>query len=318
MDEIAALRHLPLYAGVLPTAEVCSRLLKPRADIINATKRETHKYGPHQRHELDIYTPAEKTSNLDKGKNAPLFVFFYGGGFHTGDKVFDLVSGDLVYKNLGSFFADELGYEVAVVDYRLTEHGARFPRGADDLVTSLQWLDKHYQSRGQRDLYIMGNSAGGVHLTTWLFHPDFRASLNWLVAGGEALILRAAITLGCPFTWPQLVIDSKVGDSVKGYYGSEQNVKDNVAMLWVQKAIRDAPSDTKWPPILTLVCEMDPDDIRESGKEFIDLWKTTGRNGQYHVLEGHNHFSVVWSLRCGGKREDKWAYDLGKWLKELA
>ncbi|KAH0841503.1 Carboxylesterase type B [Fonsecaea pedrosoi] len=313
MHEIAALRHLELYEAVVPTSEICGRLLEPRASVINAAPRETFKYGPHARHDLDLYTPSKGTSQ----ENNPLLVFLYGGGFASGDKLFDLIPGDLVYKNLGSFFAEELGFDVAIVNYRLTAHGARFPRGADDLDLALRWLDERYKPQGPRDLYIMGNSAGGIHLTTWLFWPDFRDTINWLVSGTGTLTLRVGITLGCPFTWPQYVIDSKVGDSVKGYYGDEAKVKENAALLLVQKALETVPVETKWPSMLVLVSEMDPADIRDSGKQFVDLWTSSGRKGQYHVLEGHNHFSTVWSLRSGGEAEEKWARDTAKWLQEL-
>ncbi|OQU99340.1 hypothetical protein CLAIMM_04980 [Cladophialophora immunda] len=316
MNEIAALRHLELYEAVVPTSEVCARLIKPRADLINATPRETHKYGPHERHDLDLYTATKRRSDHDTGSNSPLLVFLYGGGFASGDKLFDLIPGDLVYKNLGSFFAEELGFEVAIVNYRLSKHGIRFPRGAEDLDLALKWLDQHYRPRGARDLYIMGNSAGGVHLTTWLFRPEFRDSVTFLVSGTGALTLRTGIPLSCPFTWPQYVIDSKVGDSVKGYYGDEQKVKENAALRLVEKALRDAQPDTKWPKMLTIVSEMDPDDIRESGKQFTDLWNASGRKGEYHVLKGHNHFTTVWALRAGGEIE-QWGYDLGKWLQDL-
>lgn len=317
MDEIIPLHGKELYESVIPTSEICRDILTPRTSIINATKREEFSYGPHHRHALDIYTPSPGVENPAGAGNRPLLVFIYGGGFASGGKVFDLIPGDIVYKNLASFFAEEIGYLTAVVDYRLTEHGVRFPRGAEDLEMALEWLDKHYADQGPRDVYVMGNSAGGIHLTTWLFRPEFQESVTSLVSGKSTLKLRAAITLGCPFIWPQEVIDGPVGTSVKGYYGDEQKVKDNAALILVKQTLANASSGTVWPPILTLVSEFDPADIRDSGKVFMDIWKAAGHEGDYRVIKGHNHFSTVWLLRCGREREEKWGYDLGKWLKEL-
>ncbi|RSL96346.1 hypothetical protein CDV31_013524 [Fusarium ambrosium] len=317
MDQIADLGSLELYDQVTPTGQICATLITSQAAVINATKRETFSYGPHERHELDLYTPSPGTSNPSDTGNCPLLVFLYGGGFASGDKVFDLIPGDLVYPNLGSFFADVLGYETVVINYRLTKHGARFPRGADDLDLALKWLDKHYEAQGAKDVYIMGNSAGGVHLTTWLFQPEYAKSIKWLAEGTVTLKLKAAISLSCPFTWPQYVIDSKVGESVKGYYGDEHSVTENASLLLARRALASAPKDTVWPPILTIVAEMDPEDIRDSGKDFVKLWTAAGHRSEYRVLQGHNHFTTVWALRCGVPAFEKWAYDLGEWLKEL-
>ena len=166
MDQIAGLAALELYDQVIPTSKICASLVTPRAPVINATKRDTFSYGPHERHQLDLYAPSPGTPNPASTGNRPLLVFLYGGGCASGDKIFDLIPGDLVYPNLGSFFADVLGYETTVINYRLTKHAARFPRSADNLNMALEWLDKHYAAQGTKNVYIMGNSAGGVHLTT--------------------------------------------------------------------------------------------------------------------------------------------------------
>lgn len=319
MDQIASLRDRELYDQVIPTSEICATLLEPRAPIINSTKKKTFVYGPHARHDLDLYIPSSATTNSRDGGNRPLLVFLYGGGFASGDKIFDLIPGDLVYTNLGSFFADEIGYDTAVINYRLTKHGARFPRGAEDLDMALHWLDDFYAKQGQstKDLYIMGNSAGGIHLTTWLFRHEYQDSLRRLVIGTKTLKLKAAITLSTPFIWPKVVLESKVGESVKGYYGDEQRVVENASLVLAQKALKDTSQDSVWPSVLTLVCEMDPDDIRNSGNEFMDLWKSKGLKGGYHVLEGHNHFSTVWTLRSGIKGFEQWGHDLKQWLEGL-
>ncbi|KAF5026581.1 hypothetical protein F66182_1307 [Fusarium sp. NRRL 66182] len=317
MDQIASLSHLELYDQVEPTGKICASLITPRAHLIKATKRDVYSYGPHERHELDLYTPSPETPNPAGTGNRPLIMFLYGGGFASGDKIFDLFPDDLVYTNLGSFFADVLGYETTVIDYRLTKHGVRFPRGADDLDLALAWLDKHYAAQGPKDVYIVGNSAGGVHLTTWLFQPEYLTSIQRLVAGTGTLKLKAAIPLSCPFTWPQYVIDSKVGVSVKGYYGDESKVAQNASLLLAQRALKDAPKDTAWPPIFVIVMDMDPQDIRESGREFYELWKAAGHKADYRILKDHNHFTPVWALRSGDPGFEKWAHELGDWMKAL-
>ena len=55
--------------------------------------------------------------------------------------------------------------------------------------------------------------------------------MKWLVSGTRTLKLKAAIPLSCPFIWPQYVINSKVGESVKGYYGDERKVEENASCV---------------------------------------------------------------------------------------
>lgn len=46
-----------------------------------------------------------------------------------------------VYQNIGTFFADQ-GFVVVLFDYRLLEHGAKYPSGAEDWDAVLHWLLK--------------------------------------------------------------------------------------------------------------------------------------------------------------------------------
>src|ERR1044072_8581393 len=55
------------------------------------------KYGPHERHILDVHSPA-----AFKGKKLPVVMFFHGGGFVAGHKN---VKKGAFYGNVANYFA---------------------------------------------------------------------------------------------------------------------------------------------------------------------------------------------------------------------
>lgn len=50
---------------------------------------------------------------------------------------------------------------MVIVDYRLLEHGARFPSGAEDISLALQWLAAgHVPQADLNNVFLLGESAG--------------------------------------------------------------------------------------------------------------------------------------------------------------
>jgi len=90
----------------------------------------------------------------------------------------------------------------AVVDYRLISHGAVFPSGGEDLKLAIDWVTDHLGHNTTRplDLYLMGNSAGGVHLSTYLLAAEFSASRDEILsAASKGALLKGAVLLSVPF-----------------------------------------------------------------------------------------------------------------------
>ena len=102
MDDLPAL-PTAIYLSLVPTIQAFKPLLRANASAIKSARKTTHRYGPHERQQLDVYEPAKPTDPT--GKPAPILVFIYGGGFQNGDKVCpDPFPDDLIYTNLGYFF----------------------------------------------------------------------------------------------------------------------------------------------------------------------------------------------------------------------
>src|SRR5688572_10938822 len=76
-----------------------------------------------ERHRLDVYAPPD-------ARTLPVVVFFYGGGWRSGDK--------RLFEHLGRAFATR-GIVAAVVNYRLTPV-VRSPAHAEDCAAATAWV----------------------------------------------------------------------------------------------------------------------------------------------------------------------------------
>ncbi|KAK0303224.1 hypothetical protein LTR01_008234 [Friedmanniomyces endolithicus] len=287
MDQLPA--HGKALPGVLlPTFKAYAPLLQSQASTIKSVKRETFTYGPHDRQQLDIYHAPQPA--LINGRR-PVLLFEYGGGLTQGGKSLPVIPGDLAHANLGAFFALNPGYMVVIADYRLMSHGAKFPSGGEDIALAVEWIDANQAKLGPEpiDLFIMGNSAGGIHLSTFLLHPDF-AETRRKVLNGSGTRLR-----------------------VEAYFGDfEKN--SPLGLLKAARQRQEAPLDfvKGGCRILALDAELDPEnDIRRPGRDFIKEWLEMEDSASQSALAvdsmtGHNHISPVLGLGTSNEDEEAW------------
>jgi acetyl esterase/lipase len=158
-----ALRTTPLQSGMSTPVttllavlllHACSPIgalnaLAPR-DGISVTRDIAYAEGP--RHTLDVYAPRH-------GVRAPVVVFFYGGGWQTGDRA--------MYRFVGAALAAR-GVMVVIPDYRLHPE-VRFPGFMEDGAAAVAWAYHNAARFGgdPRRLFLMGHSAG-AHIATLL------------------------------------------------------------------------------------------------------------------------------------------------------
>ena len=289
------------------------------ASRIHAAKRETFSYGSHERQKLDLYTPSELAPKPASNKLHPIVVFAYGGAFVSGDRILDAISDDLAYNNLGYFFAERLGFYTIVMDYRLLSHSAKFPSGGEDVGGVMDWVESRFGSRSSlsaqtREVFILGNSAGAVHVSTWLFGKQFTARRHTFVCGERGVKLVGIVMLGCPF---RLDFNGGMKDMLQVYYGGEKETKDSDPWALMERAaISNHGAAKAWPKLLIAVSELDPEDMIEMGREFANSWRNSGGEGSFIELKGHNHLSPPLSLGTGVQREESWGLDVGAWMLE--
>jgi acetyl esterase/lipase len=111
-------------------------------------------YAPVQtRRKLDVYAQRSPT------KLAPVVVFFYGGGWTSGERA--------AYRFVGTAL-DAAGMVVVIPDYRLFPE-ARFPAFMEDAARAVAWTMANAARFGgdPHRIFIMGHSAG-AHIATLL------------------------------------------------------------------------------------------------------------------------------------------------------
>ncbi|KAI1452903.1 alpha/beta-hydrolase [Annulohypoxylon moriforme] len=300
---------------LLPTFAAYAQLLIAKESEIRSTRHETHRYGPTARHQLDIYYPGKPPTSPFRAQ--PVLVFMYGGGFVSGDKANEEFAHGLVFGNLGHFFASKYGITVVVADYRLISHGAKYPSGGEDVKLAVDWVvntlskKEGYESI---DLFLLGNSAGGIHMSTWLLSPIFKESRETVLADerkGAGVLLRGAILLGVPYHWG--------GDdnaTLRAYLG-EDKIWENSSLGILEKEKRKGAEPTlPGVKVNLLVSELDPQLLFDSAEQFRKEWSTVDIS--YAVLEGHNHISPQLGLSTGIEKEEAWGVEVAEFLKSCA
>jgi acetyl esterase/lipase len=292
-----------------PTYDIYRPLVQKNASNIESTSRESHSYGADPRQQLDIYTPSPSGPSVT-GENRPILVFMYGGAFANGDKV--KADAPLFYTNFGYFFAENLGLESIIMDYRLIKHGAKFPTGAEDLDCALNWIDQRYAGQ-KRDVFVLGNSAGGMNVANWLFEPAFQQSRRRLIAGSDNIKLSGIILLGALYHFQYS--SPILRENLAGYLGDKLDENSPVASLKRCEEVGELASAI-WPRILILDSELDQPDIVKASQDFMALLKEPGSlDVTYDSLKGHNHISPPLALGTGIAREEEWAKKVGSWVK---
>lgn len=319
------LQSIPREVGpsVMPTMKVYEPLLLANEKAIRSTRCETFRYGNHPRQMLDVYYRSQRRRPSVSSSNVPVLVFIHGGGLVNGSKNLELAGG-LAHANIGHFFAEKLGYTTVIPDYRLMSHGARFPSGGEDVAQVVDWIREnmtHQDGHQNIDLFIMGNSAGGVHLSTYLFAPDFASSRSKVVTSEEdaPIRLRGVILLSVPFNFRKA--DPSRAQVLNDYFGGDHESLSPHGLM-KSALLRDPDSCLPNVRLMVLNGTLDPDDeILEPKQEFLDEWAGLDEESREAVvvamMEGHNHISPPLSLGTGIEREEAWGFQVGQFIDSL-
>lgn len=137
------------------------------------------------------YDPAHPECVLDicepEGVSKPsLFIFFHGGGLHTGTQD--------IYPALASL-AQERGIAVASAAYRMYPT-ARYPEFVVDAANAIAWLVREERITERFDKIVVGGSSAGAYLSMMLFFAkhflkeagvDERILSGWIFNSGQPM-----------------------------------------------------------------------------------------------------------------------------------
>lgn len=139
-------------------------------------------YGNGPRQTLDIWAP----DTAQQGDRLPVIVFFYGGGWNSGERA--------SYGFVGRALAQK-GFVVVIPDYRLTPK-AHWPDFLEDSAAAVAWTHRYIGDlAGDPDrIALMGHSAGAYNAVMLALDP------TWLrAAKSDPSILRGVAGLAGPY-----------------------------------------------------------------------------------------------------------------------
>lgn len=224
-------------------------------------------YGPDARHRLDLYRKQGAT-------DGPVFVFVHGGGFVMGDKRNE---GSPFYRNVGDFAARR-GWIGVTITYRLAPTH-KWPSGPEDLGLLVRWLKDNIADHGgdPEKIVLCGQSAGAVHVASYVAHEAYHAVLGGGIAG-------AVLMSGIYDT-----VGTEPNEMHKAYYGDDAS-KYGEASCIPGLLQTDAP-------LLFTVSEFDPRAFQIEAAGLVRAWaEAKSAFPEMHFLTGHNHLTPAQSL----------------------
>jgi acetyl esterase/lipase len=224
-------------------------------------------YGPGERHRLDLFT-------RDLRRDAPVLVFVHGGGFVAGDKRSE---GLPFYDNVGDF-AVRSGFVGVTMTYRLAP-AYPWPAGSEDVAAAVTWLRAHVAAYGgdPKRIFLMGQSAGAVHVAGYVAHTRFHPADGIGLAG--ALMISGIYDIA----------RADANPFQRAYYGEARE-------KWAACSTLEGLVRTELP-LLFAVSEYDGADFQKQAALLPTAFtQARGRFPRLHWLAGHNHLSPVLAI----------------------
>jgi acetyl esterase/lipase len=245
--------------------------------------------GGDPRHLLDIYAPTGAS-------DLPVALYFYGGGWRSGDK--------RLFEHLGRALALR-GIVLVAVNYRLTPSVVH-PAHADDCAAAVAWTHANIAGYGgdPSEIFLIGHSAG-AHLAALItLDEHFLAGAGLppgtirgtvMISGASDLRIHAETTV---FTRREQIEEA--------FGRSEAGLAAASPVTYIRPGL---------PPFLVIVAENDPPGLREQGRRFADLLREAGGEALYISVKGRDHFSIV---RRFGPSDDPTAGAIADFIKHHA
>jgi acetyl esterase/lipase len=256
-----------------------SNILKHRGLVVDAytalhqkvskagiTLKHDLPYGKHPRQVMDVFTP-------DGAKNAPVVIFVHGGAFVRGNKS----DNDEIYGNVLYYFARH-GYVGINLEYRNAPE-AQYPEAAVDIREALAWLRANIAQYGgdARRMFIIGHSAGGTHVGTYVFDPVMERREDDGVKG--AVLISARLRADDSPANPNAA-------AVKAYFG------DDVTKLEERSPVTHAANSEL--PVMLAIAEFENPLLDIYGAQmFAALRAVRPRASRFVQLMAHNHTSIM-------------------------
>ena len=231
-------------------------------------------YGPAERNLLDIFMPEIASSGR------PVLMFVHGGAFIRGNK---RTPGSPFYDNI-MLWAVKNGFVGVNITYRLAPQFP-WPAGVEDVGTAVQWVSDKIGERGgdPARIYLMGHSAGAVHVASYVSHPEFHKVKD---GGLKGAIMASGIydlTAGA------------AGDPERAYFGTDPSLYAERSSLRVLRSTN--------LPLMIITAELDPPLFQ---RQFVLLKEAACKEARgcarAIMLPQHSHMSETYSINTADTR----------------
>jgi triacylglycerol lipase len=198
----------------------------------------------------------------------------HGGAFTRGDR--RSPPGSPFYDNI-MLLAARNGLVGVNVTYRLApEH--QWPAAAEDVGAAVRWVGETVAAHGgdPARVFLMGHSAGAVHVASYVAHRQFHGPKGIGLAG--AILVSGLYDLtGMP-----------PGPPEKAYFGEDASKYAERSSL---AGLVAAPI-----PVLAAYAELDPPPFQQQAKQLNDASCKAGRCPRFLALAKHSHMSEVYAI----------------------
>ncbi len=221
-------------------------------------------YGPAARQQLDVWAPASRSA-----EKLPVVVFFYGGGWHDGDRG--------SYAFAGRAFANQ-GFVAVVPDYRLVP-GVRFPTFVQDCALAVKWARDHAAEFGgdPARISLAGHSAGAYNAAMLALDAHFLRDV-----GVDPKVVRAAALLAGPYNFAPFD-----AGAAQNAFGAWPNVAQTQPISFAR---RDAP------PLLLMQGTGDDTVKPHNTTDLAARLKSVGAQVVLRLYPGKSHNDLVIGL----------------------
>ena len=287
MASVAVAQEAPMPAAIATSLQELGRVIDPpKTGALYAPLQQKEpypgvkverdvKYGPADRNLLDVFVPEAA------GSNRPVLIFVHGGAFTAGNKRGPNASP--FYDNI-MLWAAKNGFLGVNTTYRLAPQSP-WPAALEDVATVVKWVVDNAPARGGDPvrIYLMGHSAGAVHVATYVAQPAFHKVSGGGIAG--AIMVSGLYNIAA----------DTVGDPEKSYFGTDPAV-------YAERSPLPGLLATK-VPLMIAAAELDPFFFH---REFDHLKGAACKGAQgcprALMLPQHSHMSEVYSINTGDTR----------------
>lgn len=227
------------------------------------------KYGPDERHALDLFVPQAPAV-----APRPVLMFVHGGAFIGGNRRGP--GGSPFYDNI-MLLAVRNGMVGVNATYRLAPQN-QWPAGAQDLGAAVGWVNENIAAHGgdPARVFLMGHSAGAVHVASYVAHRQFH--------GPKGIGLAGAIFLSGLYDLTSMT----PGGPEKAYFGED-------ASKYAERSSLAGLLEARIP-VMAVYAELDPPFFQQQAKQLNQALCKAERCPRFVVLAKHSHMSEVYAI----------------------